>query len=416
MAHLLIIDLPGGNDTDILEAAIAAGHEFSFLTSHLDLYLTQPHVQKALSFAIELVEVVGFEYDAVEDRVLLLHQRRPIDAVLCLIDIRLIEAARLARRLDLRYLNPDSAMLLRDKFSVRRRLAERGVTQPDFALAQSNEELQLAVSRLGLPVLIKPADGYGSQNIVVLRTPEDLEPWISPLESMLPSRAEYGLGVLANDRLLVERYMQGTFIGCDTLTVNGQHRMLGVNEKLMFPPPSFAIKGGCFTPNGPEFIHIEKYVFDVLDAVGFDWGAAHVELMMTDEGPRVVEINPRLVGAKIGRLISLALDRSVHQDLIGIHLGQWPADTGLKQPRKVAVTRWITASASGVIEKIELPHVVDPQIRCIEILKTLGEVVRPPFENSDRIGYVMVCGPERADVEDIAEEFVAQSKVELGER
>lgn len=416
MAHLLIIDLPGGNDTDILEAAIAAGHEFSFLTSHLDLYLTQPHVQKALSFAIELVEVVGFEYDAVEDRVLLLHQRRPIDAVLCLIDIRLIEAARLARRLDLRYLNPDSAMLLRDKFSVRRRLAERGVTQPDFALAQSNEELQLAVSRLGLPVLIKPADGYGSQNIVVLRTPEDLEPWISPLESMLPSRAEYGLGVLANDRLLVERYMQGTFIGCDTLTVNGQHRMLGVNEKLMFPPPSFAIKGGCFTPNGPEFIHIEKYVFDVLDAVGFDWGAAHVELMMTDEGPRVVEINPRLVGAKIGRLISLVLDRSVHQDLIGIHLGQWPADTGLKQPRKVAVTRWITASASGVIEKIELPHVVDPQIRCIEILKTLGEVVRPPFENSDRIGYVMVCGPERADVEDIAEEFVAQSKVELGER
>ena len=324
MAHVLIIDLPGGNDTDIIEAAVNAGHTFSFLTSQLDLYRSQAAVQTAISAAFEQLEVPGFEYAQVERSVLALHQRNPIDAVLCLIDIRLTEASLLARCLGVRYLNHDSAKLLRDKFSVRRRLSDRGLVQPEFELAQTNEELKQAVARLGLPVLIKPADGYGSQNIVVLRHPEDLEPWISPLENMLPSRADYGLGVLANDRLLVERYMDGSFIGCDTLTVNGQHRMLGVNEKLMFAPPSFAIKGGCFTPNCPEFSVIERYVFEALDAVGFNWGAAHIELMLTDDGPRIIEINPRLVGAKIARLVGYALGRSVHEDLIEVHLGRWP--------------------------------------------------------------------------------------------
>jgi len=208
MAHLLIIDLPGGNDTDIVLAARNAGHSFSFLSSQLDLYRRQPSVQATLNHALEHIEVPSFEYDEVERRVLALDHRHPIDAVLCLIDIRLTEAARLAHRLGLPYLNPTSAALMRDKYEVRRRLTEAGLPQPEFELAASNAQLKQAVQRIGLPVLIKPVDGYGSQNIVVLRNAEDLQPWISPLEGMLPSRADYGLGVMANDRLLVERYMQ----------------------------------------------------------------------------------------------------------------------------------------------------------------------------------------------------------------
>src|SRR5450631_1720890 len=296
MAHLLIIDLPGGNDTDIVLAARNAGHSFSFLSSQLDLYRRQPSVQATLNHALEHIEVPSFEYDEVERRVLALDHRHPIDAVLCLIDIRLTEAARLAHRLGLPYLNPTSAALMRDKYEVRRRLTEAGLPQPEFELAASNAQLKQAVQRIGLPLLIKPVDGYGSQNIVVLRNAEDLQPWISPLEGMLPSRADYGLGVMANDRLLVERYMQGSVVGCDTLTVAGKHRLIGVHEKLMFDPPPFAIRGSTFMPHGPQFAALERYACAALDAVGFDWGATHMELMITSQGPRVIEINPRLVG------------------------------------------------------------------------------------------------------------------------
>jgi hypothetical protein len=40
--------------------------------------------------------------------------------------------------------------------------------------------------------------------------------------------------------------------------------------------------------------------------------------------------------------------------------------------------------------------------------------VRPPFENADRIGYVMVSG-RRAEAEEVADRFVAEARVRLCE-
>src|SRR5664280_134569 len=310
MAHLLIIELPGGDDTDLLIAAITRGDEFTFLSAQLDHYRNQPAVWSLLEAARELIDVPGFDDIEVMRRVLDVHACRRIDAVLCLLDIRLVEAARLAEKLNVRHISPATARLLRDKVSVRSRLAERGIAQPAFELAESNAQLQAAVQRLGLPVLIKPADGYGSQNIVVLRHAQDLDPLLTPLTQMLPSRADYGLGVVANDRLLVERYLSGTFFGCDTLSVDGRHTIVGLHQKVMFEPPSFAMRGSTFVPHSMPNANasmIERYVVSLLDAVGFNWGAAHTELMLTVEGLHVIEINPRLVGAKIARLVSHSL-------------------------------------------------------------------------------------------------------------
>ena len=406
MAHLLIIDLPGGNDSDILQAAIQRGDSFVFATSDLALYRHQPSVNAFLDQAFGVIEIKDFAYPALEQAVLDSHGQKPIEALLCLIDIRLLEAAKLARTLGVDFLNVDSAILLRDKFLVRQRLAQRGIAQPAFALATTTQEIKDAVARLGLPVLIKPADGYGSQNVVVLQTPEDLDPLQSPVEIMLPSRADYGLGVKANDRLLVERFMTGTFIGVDTFTLNGQHHFLGVNIKRMFPPPSFAIEGGCFFPRVNEHAQLEQYVFSMLDAVGFDCGATHIELILTQAGPQLVEINPRLVGAKIARLVGFALNRSIHADLIDIHLGVWPKGLDAPHPQQVAVSRWFTSPVAGTIESVTPPTWTDPNIKCVEILRQVGDSVMPAFENAARIGYVMTCGKDQSQAEVLAERYI----------
>ena len=416
MAHLLVIDLPGGNDTDILKAAVEASHTFTFLTSDLSLYRDQPEVKGYLDQAFAQIEVPDFNYDQIEERILSIHRQNPFDALLCLIEIRLTEAARLAQLLKLRHLNPLSAQLLRDKFNVRCRLSDAGLKQPDFALATTTQELKDAVKTLGLPVLIKPTDGYGSQNIVVLRTDEDLDPLFSPLEVMLPSRADYGLGVQANDRLLVERYITGDFIGCDTFTVDGKHYFLGVNEKVMFPPPSFAIRGSCFTPKIPgDARHqaLEEYVFAVLDAVGFDQGATHIELMMTQDGPQLIEINPRLVGAKIARQVGYAMNRSIHLDLINLHLGRLILEKLSPSKHQVAVTRWVTVQVQGIIENVQPPAWTSPFIACFDILKKEGHPVSSPFENADRIGYVVALGQSQLEAEALAERYISETVVHL---
>ena len=411
MAHLLIIEFPGGNDADIARAALDRGDTFTFLTSDLSLYLAQPAIKLLLDQAKECIEVSSFEYEEIEPVVLSAHQMLPFDAVLCLLDIRLIVAARLAHKLRLRHVDPEAAALLRDKYLVRCRLAERGIAQPTFELAESNHDLKESVNRIGLPVLIKPADGYGSQNIAVIRYPDELDPFISPLEDMLPSNANYGLGVRANDRLLVERFMTGNIIGCDVLSANGRHRLLGIHEKRFFDPPSFAIRGSCFATAHPDFEVIEGYVQTLLTAVNFTWGATHIEIMLTSTGPKLIEINARLVGAKIARLVGYAMDRSIYSDLIDVHLGHAPGAMLAQTQPVYAVTRWIVSSKAGRLQEVQTPNCADPRIKCMEIMKSPGDYIRPPIENSDRIGYFMVCGESRTEVEHLAEDLVSNSRV-----
>jgi hypothetical protein len=221
------------------------------------------------------------------------------------------------------------------------------------------------------------------------------------------------LGVIANDRLLVERYVVGTLIGCDTYTVDGRHVMLGVNEKKMFPPPSGAIAGSVFPSPDIAPQDVSGYVFAVLDALGFDQGVAHTELIWTPQGPLLVECNPRLVGAKLPRLLNLALGRSVHRDVIDLHLGAPIEQFATIQPCGHAALRWLVAERNGELQAITVPVApATPPLLC-ELLKKPGDTVGPPMHNADRLGYVMALAADSRQAVDAAEAFVAASQVVL---
>jgi biotin carboxylase len=251
---------------------------------------------------------------------------------------------------------------------------------------------------------------------------------------MLPMRTDYGLGVRAQDRLLIERYMTGTLIGCDTLSAAGRHRLLGVNRKCFFAAPSFAVRGGCYVaspataatplptdragsraatisnaawPLDAEQVldprrhgELAQLVFAALDAVGFDWGATHTELMLTDDGPRLVEINARLVGAKLPRLIDRARGGSVLDELIDTLLAArlnatpppMPTDLPLSAAPRIAAIRWLAADHFGTLAAVVLPEGAVANDCEVLLLKQPGEPVRPPMENADRIGCVITHG------------------------
>ena len=111
MAHLLIVELPGGNDVDIVCAAKARGDTFVFLTADVSHYQRLPAVWSWVEQAQQIVETAEFD-TSLEQQIQGMHAQRPFDAILCLLDIRLVETALLARALGLRFLNPDAAFHL----------------------------------------------------------------------------------------------------------------------------------------------------------------------------------------------------------------------------------------------------------------------------------------------------------------
>lgn len=410
MAHLLLIETPGGNDFDLFEEALALGHDISFFTADRSFYESRGYFAQYLARAKRVIEINPFDYMHLEKAAHEIHAEDPFHALLCLIDIRMIEAARLAAHLNLCFLNPLSATRLRDKFSVRQRLTQRGIRQPAYALAATGADIKNAVGKVGLPALVKPVDGYGSQNIMPLLSEDDLLPFFDSPNGYLPEKADYGLGVHANGRWLVETFISGQLIACDTFSQGGRHVMLGVNEKLMYPSPSSAIRGSCFPSDRFDTAGIQRYAFSVLDALDFDYGAAHIEMILGTEGPYLVEVNPRLVGAKLPRLLNAAFNRSIHRDLIDLHLGKPVLDSLTNLKACFAVSRWVVASEAGLLRRIELPADTG-LVRYSEMLKNPGDIVSPPYENADRIGYVITSSLQRETAERAAEQFVATTEL-----
>jgi biotin carboxylase len=414
MSHLLVIDLPGGNDSDVLQAALALGHRFTLASADPAHYRGQAELAPLLdrAEAVLAMPADGAGWDA---PLAAAHRANPFDAILCLQDLRLVESARAARALGLRHISPETAALCRDKAAVRARLAEAGIAQPPHALVEAGPgagaRLIDAVARVGLPAIIKPVDGFGSQHVFALRTVADLGILRQLADLVAQGPGDYGLGMAARGALLVERLFDGPVLGCDVMRAGGRQVLLGVNEKIMAAPPSFAILGGCFTAHCGQFAALDGWLARLLDAVGFDDGAAHVECVMTQDGPQLVEINPRLVGARIARLIGAALGRSVHGDLIRLHLtgGLPPAARTLRH----AATRWLIAPEQGVLAGIDWPPCTDPALVGVVANAHRGDPVRPALDNADRLAMVMTAGSDRAEIEALAERLVAAAHVRL---
>lgn len=411
MAHLLLLEAPGGNDFTLVEDAMRLGHHVTFVTGERAQYEAQsPAVRAGLALATRIIEVHPFSQEALERAIEPLHATDPIEAVICMLDIRMLAASRLARKLGLRFLNPDTTGLARDKSRLRARLAEAGIRQARFARAETPADLPAAIAQTGLPAIVKPADGFASQNVHILRTAAEIDALVSALSDR---PTDYGLGVAASGVLLVEQYLDGALIGCDVFSDGSSRALLGINDKALFPAPSFAMRGSCFPTQRHDTALIQDYAFAILDAIDFDFGAAHVEMIVTQDGPMLVEVNPRLVSAQIPHQMAYALRRSIYADLIALHLGEPAASFHGLAAACFSAIRWLSADQPGTLDHIAIPDQAPPEIRRVVFFKGEGEAVRPPVHNGDRIGYVIAVGAEEATAEAIADRYIADCRVAL---
>ncbi|MGN6421812.1 MAG: ATP-grasp domain-containing protein [Asticcacaulis sp.] len=414
MAHILFVEFPGGNDFGVMEDALAMGHKVSILSADIGHYLRLNSAAKdLLARAAHLIEAASFERAELLKILQPLHVASPIDAVICMVDICIVAAADLAAALGVAFLNPRSARLYRDKARVRAVLSAAGLAQPNFQAISHPDDLERALGEVGFPAIVKPSDGYGSQNILYLGGHEDVQAARERLALLIDAPTDYGLGIHAGGSFLVEPYLQGDLVGCDIFRDSKLSLCLGVNEKKMFDPPAFAIKGSCFPSQRVDIDAAIQFANLALDATGFDFGAAHIEMIITPKGPQLIEINPRLVSAQIPYQMSFALGRSVYMDLIDLHLRGDLSKRPVCAAQAFATTRWITASRNGVLERIGMPRSTPEHIMRIVMFKSSGDEVRTPFDNADRLGYVIATGSSEDEADRRAQAFVDAIDVEV---
>jgi D-alanine-D-alanine ligase-like ATP-grasp enzyme len=191
---------------------------------------------------------------------------------------------------------PGLAAARRDKWLMAQAVHAAGI--PDLRQVATNDpdEIERWLRETGLAgqrLVVKPSKGAGTENVHIV--PEG-GAW-RPLFDKIYGKVN-NLGVL-NEAVLVEEFAEGTEYMVDSYSVDGRHGLVDVCRYTKFGRGD---RIGIYDlvdflpPDDPVVDTLWRYVQRVLDAVGVRNGCAHNEVIITADGPRLVEVNARPAG------------------------------------------------------------------------------------------------------------------------
>lgn len=216
-------------------------------------------------------------------------------------------ADRLANALRLPTANPGDAEVRRHKGLMQQAAEHAGAGVAEHAVTLSAQEaVAWARSQRRWPIVVKPLRSAGTEGVQVCATEEEL--W-SSAEQLLASKDLYGH---PNRAVLVQEFLDGQEYMVNSVSARGEHRVMEIWKSAKRDID------GAPVYDYTELIHsshqhhgqLADYVSQILTAVGLRWGPSHTEVIMTEQGPRLVEVAARLMGSIDASVTTLATGQS----------------------------------------------------------------------------------------------------------
>ena len=149
----------------------------------------------------------------------------------------------------------------------------------------------------------------------------------------------------------------------------------------------------------------------VVDAIGFNLGMAHVEIILTGEGRQLVEINPRPMGGDLPRLFEAVTGRSVYDDLLHLHLHRSP--TPAVPPLGAASCRKVQARRHGVSHADPWPELLRVHAPSLRLLSNALQPDRR-VEAGSVVARFMVTAGDVSAAEELADEILREVTAATG--
>lgn len=394
-----------------LTAARAEGFHTVLVSNNPDRYRTVSTAQKV--YAEDLDEIIVADTNSVDEVVKDLapvSTDRGIAGIMTVTDYNLTVVAEVAHRLGQLGLSPAAADQCRDKYLMREACAAAGVPSPARRHVTTESAARAAAVELGYPCVVKPMTESASIGVAFCR---NVEMVLDAFHRIAASATNFR-GQQRRPGVLIEEYLLGSEVSVEVVLVNGHREVLGVTDKNLGPHPHFVETGETF----PSMLSSQaraactSVALAALEAVSHDFGAAHVEVKLTAEGPRLVEVNGRIAGGEIGRLIREATGIDLIQQVVRMHAGL-PVDLNPTR-NQAAASRCLLAATSARLRAVHGTELArrSPGVVDVDLEVGVGDLIAPPESNLDLLGHVVAVGDTTGDAVRRAETALGQLSLE----
>jgi len=249
----------------------------------------------------------------------------------------------------------------------------------------------------GRDLVVKPPKSASTDGVTLLRGGRGFR---ACFDAQLgrPNR----LGIV-NERLLVQEFAAGVELVVDTFSYEGVHTVTDVcrYHKVENGPHMAVYDTMEWLPPDHGEDDVVAYAKGVLDAVGIRFGAAHVEVMRTAAGPRLVEVAARPHGGGQPRFCRVATGDSQVDRTVRYFTGAGAIPAGYRLEKHVLVV-FLIARAEGVIQNAEIfdavPRLASHHVSTIAVRNGERVHLTKDLFGSLDLGFVVLAHEDRAQV------------------
>ncbi|PJE63343.1 hypothetical protein COU88_00065 [Candidatus Roizmanbacteria bacterium CG10_big_fil_rev_8_21_14_0_10_39_6] len=309
----------------------------------------------------------------------------------------------------------EAAKNTRSKYLMQEVMNNAGLPAIKEHLLAHEEDLTVAIGKIGFPAIIKPVGGSLSQFVVrVNNVDEAKNAYVYIRKNCTP---EFDPIYIYNEgKFVYQSYIDGPEFSAECYIQHGIPHVVGIHEKTAMSLPFFMETGDYLPPRIDEedIDSIEEAVESALIVLGVRNSLAHAELKLTEEGVKIIEIASRMGGDYTYRAVKEVHDFDLIQAACYIALGVHVHNT-VKKPDSCIVGKFFIPEDSGVITKLRgfeglksNPSVVD-----FLVSKQVGDKILIPPDGYDYIGWVLVKGDTYADADRAIEEVEKVIDIEV---
>lgn len=314
-----------------------------------------------------------------KDKIALICKQEDVDGVVSNgSDITQEVAAYIAGELGLNCTPYERLQTLRDKYYVRTLCKDiDGLSMPHFYKYEGKDENIY-------PCVVKPCVGGAKRGVSFVNCKEELQ------QALQYAETGDGRGVD------IEEYITGKEVSVESLSFHGHHMIFQVTDKDSSGAPHFVELGHHQPADLPSEVREKIYgvVPKILDAIGYNNGASHIELKYNSNGVFLIEANLRGGGDEISnRLTEMSTGLDYRRSMIEVALNIFKDPFKISEPHYAGIYYLCKQTANllpAFLTAKDKPWCVEVEVESTQLEES--------FTNYERDGHLIYLADHKIDL------------------
>ncbi len=286
----------------------------------------------------------------------------------------------------------------RDKYEMVKLIRKAGLHTARQIKTNSLEEmLTFGRSLSQFHVVLKALRSAGNDLVFIAKNEEEAR---VGFEKILATKTQF---MENNTTVCVQEFLEGEEYIVDTVSANGHVVVTDIWRHTFSPAnglPVFYDYDELLSPSDPDAAELCEYTVKAVKALGIKWGPAHPEIMLTPDGPAVIEIGARLAGAGIPKLARIGLGKAQVEYTVAAFTDVKEFENMVKEKVKRAnYCLWVLLLShnEGILQNLEKFNDLEKLPSFYEkILEVkVGEKIKKTLDLTSTPGFVFLVHPDR---------------------